>query len=337
MRRVDDGDVRDLMVRGSARVRAIVSYRLHAGDRLAEVSNRTRAAVSDVSTRARTFHVVAAIGLAFLIAFGSRSFVLDRVPEVGSFQDWPGAGALWSTFFAPWRYAMMGADTAASPVFGLMALLSTVLLGDSDLGRTLVVAGALPLGAFGAYRLVRPLAGTAAPAVAASVAYAINPIVRNAIRGRAARPARVLRAGTVRDERAAAGVGGGRGSPHAACTRPRRSCSSFSSRPRPGRPRCCSRCSWWRASRWRGRWSVARTLFARSAAAAAVATLGAAILLAPWSLTLFGADPATFGLYPRALLRLADVVAFHTGASGAGLGAVGPARRRGVPARGRDR
>ena len=59
----------------------------------------------------RTFHVVAAIGLAFLIAFGSRSLVLDRVPEVGSFQDWPGAGPLWSTFFAPWRYAMMGADT----------------------------------------------------------------------------------------------------------------------------------------------------------------------------------------------------------------------------------
>ena len=100
-RRIDDGDVRDLMVRGSARVRSIVSYRLHAGDRLAEVSNRTPAAVSDVARRARTFHVVAAIGLGVLIAFGSRSLVLDRVPEVGSFQDWPGAGPLWSTFSRP--------------------------------------------------------------------------------------------------------------------------------------------------------------------------------------------------------------------------------------------
>ena len=215
MRRVDDGDVRDLMVRGSARVRTIVSYRLHAGDRLAEVSNRTRAAVSDVSTRARTFHVVAAIGLAFLIAFGSRSFVLDRVPEVGSFQDWPGAGSLWSTFFAPWRYAMMGADTAASPVFGLMALLSTVLLGDSDLGRTLVVAGALPLGAFGAYRLVRPLAGTAAPARCRVGGVCDQSDRAQRDRGRAARPARVLRIGAVRDERAVAGLGIGRGSPHA--------------------------------------------------------------------------------------------------------------------------
>ena len=215
MRRVDDGDVRDLMVRGSARVRTIVSYRLHAGDRLAEVSNRTRAAVSDVSTRARTFHVVAAIGLAFLIAFGSRSFVLDRVPEVGSFQDWPGAGPLWSTFFAPWRYAMMGADTAASPVFGLMALLSTVLLGDSDLGRTLVVAGALPLGAFGAYRLVRPLAGTAAPAVAASVAYAINPIVRNAIAEGQLGPLVCFALAPFVMSALMRGLGGGRGSPHA--------------------------------------------------------------------------------------------------------------------------
>ena len=163
MRRVDDGDVRDLMVRGSARVRTFFTHRLHAGDRLADVSNRTRTAVSEAGTRLRALPVVAAVVLAVLVAFGSRLLVLDRIAQVGSLQDWPGAGPLWSTFTSPWRYAMMGADTAAAPAFGLMTLLSSVFLGDSDLARTLVVAGALPLGAFGAYRLARPLARFVAP------------------------------------------------------------------------------------------------------------------------------------------------------------------------------
>jgi GT2 family glycosyltransferase len=322
MRRIDDGDVRDLMVRGSARVRTIVSYRLHAGDRLAEVSNRTRAAVSDVSTRARTFHVVAAIGLAVLIAFGSRSLVLDRVPQVGSFQDWPGAGSLWSTFFAPWRYAMMGADSAASPVFGLMALLTTALFGDSDLGRTLVVAGALPLGAFGAYRLVRPLAGMAAPAVAASVAYAINPIVRNAIAEGQLGPlvcfglapfamSALLRASAAGADRRARW--------HAAATIALLLLVAAAAWP----PALFL--ALFLVAGFALAWPLVggADTVARSAVAAALATLGAAILLAPWLLTMFGADPATFGLYPRAPLSLADIVAFHTGASGAGFGAVG--------------
>ena len=244
------------------------------------------------------------------------------MPEVGSFQDWPGAGALWSTFFAPWRYAMMGADTAASPVFGLMALLSTALLGDSDLGRTLVVAGALPLGAFGAYRLVRPLAGTAAPAVAASVAYAINPIVRNAIAEGQLGPlvcfglapfvmSALLRASAAGADR--------RTRVHAAAT--------------------IALLLLVAASAWPP--ALLLALFMVAGFALAWPLVGGAHTvralggrgrgrhtrrrdpLAPWLLTLFGADPATFGLYPRAPLRLADVVAFHTGASGAGLGAVG--------------
>ena len=37
-RQVDDGDVRDLMIRGSARFRSLLVQRLHAGDRLADVS-----------------------------------------------------------------------------------------------------------------------------------------------------------------------------------------------------------------------------------------------------------------------------------------------------------
>ena len=92
MRRVDDGDVRDLMVRGSARIRMFFTHRLHAGDRLAQVSNRTRVAVSEAGTRVRALPVIAAIALVVLVAFGSRQLVLDRIAQVGSFQRLAGRG-----------------------------------------------------------------------------------------------------------------------------------------------------------------------------------------------------------------------------------------------------
>jgi GT2 family glycosyltransferase len=321
LRRVDDGDVSDLMVRGSARVRTLVTYRLHAGDRLAEVSSRTRAAVSEASTRLRAFHVVAAIGLIVLIAFGSRSLIFDRVPEVGALRDWPGAGPLWSTFFAPWRYAMMGADAPASPVFGVMALLSTALFGDTDLARTLVVAGALPLGAYGAYRLARPLAGSAIPAVAASVAYAVNPIVRNAIGEGQLGPLVCfgLAPFIMRALLRAAGDVDRRTRMHAVAT--------------VALLLLVVAAAWPPALLFAlviaGGFALAWPLVGgthivgRTAATATVATIAAFVLLLPWTLTLFGADAATFAFLPRAPRDLVDILSFHTGASGSGFGAVG--------------
>ena len=73
------------------------------------------------------------------------------------------------------------ARAPASPVFALMAVLSTMLLGHGALARTVVVAGALPLGAWGAYRLTRTLTAALLPAVVAAVAYAANPVGRDAI------------------------------------------------------------------------------------------------------------------------------------------------------------
>ena len=51
------------------------------------------------------------------------------------------------------------------------------------MAQSLVVGGALPLGAFGAYRLLRPFASSSLPGIAAAAAYAANPIARNAIWG----------------------------------------------------------------------------------------------------------------------------------------------------------
>ena len=56
-----------------------------------------------------------------------------------------------------------GSTRRRHPAFALMAALSTVLFGDTDLARTLVVVGAIPLGAWGVFRLTRPLAALDVP------------------------------------------------------------------------------------------------------------------------------------------------------------------------------
>src|SRR5207244_1954043 len=181
IREFDDAEVRDLMVRGSARLRSLVLQRLHAGDRLASASSRARVRMEQTRDQVRRTPAILMSVVAVLLAFGSRVLLFERVPDVGWFQPWPAIGPLWSTFTSPWRYAMVGARVPATPAFALMSLLSTVLLGHGGMARTVVVVGALPLGTWGAYRLVRSLTGASLSAAAGATAYVANPVGRAAI------------------------------------------------------------------------------------------------------------------------------------------------------------
>ncbi len=87
------------------------------------------------------------------------------------------------TYGSAWRYTGLGSATAAPPVLLLMSALSTVLLGSIGLARTVVIVGALPLGAAGAFRLARSQRATLGPALVTAIAYAVNPVARNAVAG----------------------------------------------------------------------------------------------------------------------------------------------------------
>jgi GT2 family glycosyltransferase len=321
-RRIDDGDVRDLMVRGSARARSLLMYRLHAGERIADASIRTRAAAQQARRNLRSAPALLAGALIFLVLLGSRSLFLDRVPQVGSLQDWPGASELWETFFGPWRYAMMGANAPSPPAFGFMAIFSSVLLGDSDLARMLVVAGAMPLGAWGAYRFTRPLSESVFPAVAAAVAYACNPIVRNAVGEGELGPlvlfalapffvSALLRAASTENDQVAR--------VHAAIS------SALL---------LLAVTAFWPPALLLGvvlgfgvliavPFAGGLGLSGRVLLIAAAVTVGAFILCAPWAVSIVGADAATFALFPRDPLSLADVMGFQTGAAGSGFAPYG--------------
>ncbi len=323
LRTVGDEDVRELMVRGSARVRTFITVRLHAGDRISEVSTRTREVVGEARSRVTRPEALAGLTLLAVLLFGARSLIVGRVPAVGTFARWPGLGGLLGAYWDPWRHAGLGGDTAAPPIFALMGALTTALLGDASLARTVVVAGALPLGAIGCYRLLRKLSASAWPAVAAAAAYGANPLPRNAIaRGRLGpivvfAVAPLLLSMLVRfvEDRDRGGLGAGplgrrraltamavivalttAAWPPAILLAPSMAAAFVLAAPLVGG----------------GRIAIRAVAFATTGAALAVC------LLAPWTLEVVGGDPATFGFVPRSPVALVDVLRFHTGPAGAG-------------------
>jgi len=327
LRRVDDGDVRDLMIRGSARLRKFMIERVHAGERLAQVSSRTRERVDEASLRLRRLPAFAAILVGVLVLFGVRSLLLGHVTQVGSFQAWPGVGASWGTFSGAWRTTFMGAARPATPVFAFMAVASAALLDHPGLAQSLVIGGALPLGAFGAYRLLRPFASSALPGIAAAAAYAANPIVRNAIWRGELGPlvcfalAPFLLGAFVRitvdvPDRPA---GSRRTELHALATVALLTAAAGSVWPAalllgPAIGIACCL-----AAPFVGDTRRAVTALV----AAAIASVAAALLLAPWSYSLVGADAATLGAQPRASLSFAAIFHFDTGHATAGIASWG--------------
>ena len=141
----------------------------------------SRSAVDSMSDGVRTPAAMALLGFLALVAVGSREFITRGVPAIGTFARWPGVGDLFDTFGSAWRFTGVGSASPAPSVLALMGGLGTVALGAVGLARTLVVVLALPLGAFGAYRLGRRVIDLRGPALAAGLAYGINPVARNAL------------------------------------------------------------------------------------------------------------------------------------------------------------
>jgi hypothetical protein len=222
----------------------------------------------------------------------------------------------------------MGAPRPASPVFALMSVLSAALLDHPGLAQSLVVGGALPLGTFGAYRLLRPFSSSALPGVAAAAAYGANPIARNAIwRGQlgplvcfAVAPyllGAFVRLMAIRDH-------GDDKTFHR-----RRAHVLFTI----ALLTAIAGCFWPAALLLAPAIALACCIAvpvigsARNTLVALFGTVAAAlaaiVLLAPWSFSLLGADAATLGAQPRDPLSLAAVLHFQTGRAGGGFASWG--------------
>ena len=188
-RAVDDREVRVLMARGSARVRRYFHRRVHAEAVFVTATERTRSVIDETSVAFRRNESWLVLALVVLCLVGARG-ILSGPPSVRGLATWDGPGALWRAYTGFRRSALMGADAAAPPILGVAAAWSVVVFGQADLARSLLLSATVPIGVLGVYHLCRPLGtvargssargGSAWPALAAATAYAVNPVARNA-------------------------------------------------------------------------------------------------------------------------------------------------------------
>ncbi len=181
LRRVHDSDLRELQVSSTTRLSAFLAQHLQTDTRLRSLGDASRSAVDSVSDGVRTPAAIAFLGFLVLVAIGSRGIVTHGVPAIGTFGHWPGVGDLFDSFGSAWRYTGLGSASPGPAAVALIGAMGAVLLGAVGLAQTLTVVLAIPLGAFGAYRLARRVIGLRGPALAAGLAYGINPVARNAI------------------------------------------------------------------------------------------------------------------------------------------------------------
>ncbi len=325
-RRVEDRDLRELQVSG-ARMRGFVAQHVATDDRVRSLADASRSAVSAASVGARQplFALAAVVALVWII--GSRRLITGGVPAVGTFARWPGIIDFLSTYASGWRYTGLGSSTAAPPGLVVMAGLSTALFGAEGLARTLIVVLAFPIGGLGAYRLTRHVTQTPGAAVVAALAYAINPVPRNAIANGRLGPLVVFALGPFLVVLALRYAERARGAPQR-----RRATTAlfgfgallaFTTAWYPLAPLVPVAAA--------GAIMLAAPLVGgfrisvRMLVATVVAGVIAVVLLLPWSVSLFGAgsDSAALGFAFRPDLDLGEVLRFSTGPAGGGWAAWG--------------
>lgn len=181
-RRVGDREIRQSMVRGSARIGQFLRGNGdRSDDRMAGWARSGRSAAGtfrsgELRTAATVWGIVALVFLA-----GSRHLVTRGVPAVGQFVPFTSSPLdLLGEWGSGWRRSGLGSEDPAPTAFGLLGGLGLTSLGMMGLLRTILTVGLLPLGGFTAYRLAAPL-GSRGAQVVSLVVYLCNPLPYNAL------------------------------------------------------------------------------------------------------------------------------------------------------------
>ncbi len=156
-RNVPDSEVRRLQVRGSVRLTNYLQRRLHAEERARALVSAGQELVESVwqgPARAAAA-LLGLVTVAFLI--GSRGLLTGRIPAVGQFAPFPDPATLLTHFVDGWRTTGLGSSSSAPPMFGILGFLGTLLLGGVGLLQKLLILGAWPVAAVGAWRAGRHL------------------------------------------------------------------------------------------------------------------------------------------------------------------------------------
>lgn len=124
--------------------------------------------------------VLVGIATVILILLGARELVAGSIPAVGDMAQLGSSSDLLSGWWSDSRPVGLGQEGFAPTGLGVLTLLSWVFLGQTDLLRTVLIIGMVPLGALGLWRLMRPFDSLWIQGVALAV-YLANPLPYNAL------------------------------------------------------------------------------------------------------------------------------------------------------------
>ncbi len=200
-RRTSDKEIRLLQVRGSARLSAYFRRVFQFGFHGAHADELAAAAVSAAETygtadegldlepdveQTEAGRVAGRVRLAIwlvaglLVVIGSRGVLTGRLPSLGQFAPFPNWSSTFAQFFTGWHPSGVGTTAPATPALAISGVVGTVLLGAMGLTQKVLIFGCLPLGAWGAVRLLRPF-GSQRAALVCGLAYLAVPLPYNAL------------------------------------------------------------------------------------------------------------------------------------------------------------
>ncbi|HUR17711.1 MAG TPA: glycosyltransferase family 2 protein [Acidimicrobiales bacterium] len=186
-RGMGDREVRRLQARGSARFSGFIRGQL-ASERVRRtrgVLARTQLVMRPDPTGRSRLLLVVGTAIVLVLVVGSRHLITGGMPAVNEFAPFPrGAFSFLRSFLSGWRQTGVGSDAPAPLALGLLGFGGVLMAGAMGLLQTVLVLGALPVGAVGAMRVMTPF-GSRRARVAALLVYVAVPLPYNAIaRGR---------------------------------------------------------------------------------------------------------------------------------------------------------
>ncbi len=148
LRRVPDGEIAGLQVRGSIRWRRMRRKREMRGESGTSADGRTYDALS-------TNAMIVGFGLVVLFLLGGRAIVSSGSAMVGEFLPLDASPRdLLSSYASGWWDRDLGSASPQPTANGLLAFFGFALFGNMGLLHTLVTIGLIPLGWLGAARLL---------------------------------------------------------------------------------------------------------------------------------------------------------------------------------------
>jgi hypothetical protein len=183
VRQVSDAEVRELQVRGFARVSAVVRGQIGrtGDDRLTTVATAGRDLADFFRSGPSRAAVIAWVAVLALFLIGGRHLITRPFPAVGGFAAFPDDPIdLVRNWVSGWSSAGLGSQAPNPTAFGLLGGLGFVFLGAMGVLQKVLVLGLLPLGALGAWRLMAPT-GSRGARVVALIVYVAVPVPYNAL------------------------------------------------------------------------------------------------------------------------------------------------------------